>query len=59
MHRETKTFSAERARKFIFRQDCLKYEFFHDPEVSMKIFRRFLTPVRVNRSNDAQTTNDD
>lgn len=37
MHRETKTFSAERARKFIFRQDCLKYEFFHDPEVSMKI----------------------
>ncbi|XP_050485672.1 growth factor receptor-bound protein 14-like isoform X4 [Bombus huntii] len=33
VHRETKTFSAERARKFIFRQDCLKYEFFHDPEL--------------------------
>ncbi|XP_020721538.2 growth factor receptor-bound protein 14 isoform X3 [Bombus terrestris] len=33
VHRETKTFSAERARKFIFREDCLKYEFFHDPEL--------------------------
>ncbi|XP_043596863.1 growth factor receptor-bound protein 10-like isoform X4 [Bombus pyrosoma] len=33
VHRETKTFSPERARKFIFREDCLKYEFFHDPEL--------------------------
>lgn len=50
VHRETKTFSAERARKFIFREDCLKYEFFHDPEVSMKIARLCFigfAPVRV------------
>lgn len=66
VHRETKTFSAERARKFIFREDCLKYEFFHDPEVSMKvkvassyrydastIFRRF----SINRLIDTETTN--
>ncbi|XP_060822751.1 growth factor receptor-bound protein 14-like isoform X2 [Bombus pascuorum] len=33
VHKEMKTFSAERARKFIFREDCLKYKFFHDPEL--------------------------
>ncbi|XP_043797991.1 growth factor receptor-bound protein 14-like isoform X1 [Apis laboriosa] len=33
VHREMKTFSVKRSRKFFFRQDYFKYQFFHDPKL--------------------------
>ncbi|XP_043506255.1 growth factor receptor-bound protein 14-like isoform X2 [Frieseomelitta varia] len=52
VHRETRAFTSSRARKFVFRRDYLKYEFFHDTE---RFFSTEMIDVPAVIADDCQT----